>query len=41
MNDISSEDVTCALAEAKLVSAPGADRISAGVWRVLSIRGNT
>ena len=35
MADITDDDLIAAVAEAKLVSAPGADRVSSGIWRVL------
>ena len=36
MDTVTADDVTAALSGAKSVCAPGADRISSGVWRVLT-----
>ena len=35
MNCISTDDVKMALSSAKLICAPGQDRISSGIWRVM------
>jgi exonuclease III/ribonuclease HI len=35
MNPISNDDVKAALSSAKFISAPGEDRISSGIWRVM------
>jgi ribonuclease HI len=35
MNPISNDDVKAALSSAKFICAPGGDRISSGIWRVM------